>query len=390
MSHSELLDLEAIVAPISDTHPCGTQRETGEDTVLSHVFSELNSLAAIARKIEAKRVALSSYGPSDRQRALSESQGMSDGPQADPKWERIVELSIEILTKHSKDTRVMVFLIDGMTRCYGLKGMVDAFKANSMLLETYQLDLFPLPESGESPDYCLEHIAKVCASETSNVRAAIFQSELFGETSGYSWSSYISATNLEKITGSERDEYIQAGDLTVQDFAGKLAEINDHTVLTQFDEQVEIALAEAKKLDAWITKLSDRRLGITNIIDGLTNLLRWHRAFTEDRLKAIAPIPGENELEQDSSGGLASGGSRLALNGAIASRDQALSSLLQVASFFRTTEPHSPLSYALEQAVRWGKMPLPELLKDLVGDETVLNEVFRRMGIQQKDDNSDS
>ena len=62
-------------------------------------------------------------------------------------------------------------------------------------------------------------------------------------------------------------------------------------------------------------------------------------------------------------------------------REDAFRSLLQVADFFRRTEPHSPVSYALEQAVRWGRMPLPELLQELISDEAVRKDLFRRTGI---------
>jgi type VI secretion system protein ImpA len=61
---------------------------------------------------------------------------------------------------------------------------------------------------------------------------------------------------------------------------------------------------------------------------------------------------------------------------------------MKVAEFFRRTEPHSPVSYALEQAVRWGRMPLPDLIKDLVSDDTVRREFFRRTGIKP-DSNDD-
>ena len=47
-------------------------------------------------------------------------------------------------------------------------------------------------------------------------------------------------------------------------------------------------------------------------------------------------------------------------------REDAFSTLMQVADFFRRTEPQSPIPYLLEQAVRWGKMPLPELLNEML------------------------
>ena len=42
--------------------------------------------------------------------------------------------------------------------------------------------------------------------------------------------------------------------------------------------------------------------------------------------------------------------------------------LQEIAEYFRRTEPHSPLAYALEQAVRWGRTPLPKLLEELIPD----------------------
>jgi type VI secretion system protein ImpA len=62
--------------------------------------------------------------------------------------------------------------------------------------------------------------------------------------------------------------------------------------------------------------------------------------------------------------------------------------LSSVAAFFRRTEPHSPLSYSLDQAVRWGRLPLPELLKELIGDQSTRNEFFKLSGIPIPEDES--
>jgi type VI secretion system protein ImpA len=61
--------------------------------------------------------------------------------------------------------------------------------------------------------------------------------------------------------------------------------------------------------------------------------------------------------------------------------------LERIADFFRRTEPHSPVSYALEQVVRWGGMSLPELLKELISEESVRRDLFRRTGIGGDDKN---
>ncbi len=54
--------------------------------------------------------------------------------------------------------------------------------------------------------------------------------------------------------------------------------------------------------------------------------------------------------------------------GGLASREDALRALAQIADFFRRTEPHSPLSYTLQEAVRRGRLTWPELLAEIVPD----------------------
>ena len=69
-------------------------------------------------------------------------------------------------------------------------------------------------------------------------------------------------------------------------------------------------------------------------------------------------------------------------SGPLGTREDAFRTLMQVADFFRRTEPHSPIPYLLEQAVRWGKMPLPELLNELLPAESVPTQSFKLMGIR--------
>lgn len=65
--------------------------------------------------------------------------------------------------------------------------------------------------------------------------------------------------------------------------------------------------------------------------------------------------------------------------GAIQSRDQAFQSLRQIADYFRQTEPHSPVYMLIERAIRWGYMPLPELLAEMVGDNNAVMDRIQNM-----------
>ncbi|HMW72239.1 MAG TPA: type VI secretion system protein TssA, partial [Cellvibrionaceae bacterium] len=67
---------------------------------------------------------------------------------------------------------------------------------------------------------------------------------------------------------------------------------------------------------------------------------------------------------------------------ALANRDQAFKQLAEIAEFFRKTEPHSPISYMLEKAVRWGNMPLHELMQELISDDATRNRYSELTGVK--------
>jgi type VI secretion system protein ImpA len=67
--------------------------------------------------------------------------------------------------------------------------------------------------------------------------------------------------------------------------------------------------------------------------------------------------------------------------GVVTTREQAFQQLLLLADFFRRTEPHSPLSYSIERVVRWGRMPLPELLGEIVTEDDARKNLFWLAGI---------
>jgi type VI secretion system protein ImpA len=101
---------------------------------------------------------------------------------------------------------------------------------------------------------------------------------------------------------------------------------------------------------------------------------------TIDYLIKPAPATGPADSAAAGSVSAAAGGS-VSID-QIRSREDAFRALLQVADFFKRTEPHSPMSYSLEQAVRWGRMPLPELLAELVPEANAREQIFKLVGIR--------
>jgi len=66
-------------------------------------------------------------------------------------------------------------------------------------------------------------------------------------------------------------------------------------------------------------------------------------------------------------------------------RDHAFHELRKIADFFAKSEPHSPVSFLLEKAIRWGYMSLPELMEELVsGNDKVLGQINLVTGISEE------
>lgn len=66
-------------------------------------------------------------------------------------------------------------------------------------------------------------------------------------------------------------------------------------------------------------------------------------------------------------------------------REDALRALQGIAEFFLRTEPLSPLSYTLQDAVRRGRMTWPELLAEIVPDWTERKNILTNLGIKAPD-----
>jgi type VI secretion system protein ImpA len=66
--------------------------------------------------------------------------------------------------------------------------------------------------------------------------------------------------------------------------------------------------------------------------------------------------------------------------GAIQDRKDALKRLAQIADYFQRTEPHSPVAYLIQRAVKWGNMPLETWLQDVIKDDNIMSSLRQTLG----------
>jgi type VI secretion system protein ImpA len=68
--------------------------------------------------------------------------------------------------------------------------------------------------------------------------------------------------------------------------------------------------------------------------------------------------------------------------GSITGREQALRQLTEIAAWFRRNEPSSPIGFTLDEAVRRARLGWPELVAELVSDETARHSLLISAGIK--------
>jgi type VI secretion system protein ImpA len=67
-------------------------------------------------------------------------------------------------------------------------------------------------------------------------------------------------------------------------------------------------------------------------------------------------------------------------DGTVASRQQAIDQLHNVAEYFRRSEPHSPVAYLADKAAAWAAMPLHQWLRAVVKDPGQMAQLDELLG----------
>ena len=98
-------------------------------------------------------------------------------------------------------------------------------------------------------------------------------------------------------------------------------------------------------------------------------------------------FPVEVSAAANGTGG-SNGSSTGASAGAVNSRTDAFRRLTEISEFFRKTEPHSPISYILSRAVKWGDMPLDQLILELIPESSARDTYRSLTGIKAETNNS--
>lgn len=349
-----MIDFEKLLAPIRDDSP------TGED--LRYVDGDLT------------------FQQIEENRAEEDPALVVEGAPKAANWPAVVRQSEEALATKSKDLQLVAWLAEGLAHTEGFPGVRDGLRLAKQMIEGFWDRLHPGYEDGEivlairarplswlgSPRCFLPAVKQIPIAPRGGDRPLCW--------ADYEVSERVDAEQA-KSDSSQFQELIQAGYVSGETWRAAVAEAPRDGL-----QEILGGIRECQEELGELVKLCEERFGSDEapVLVGLDELLTGMREFLE---RTVSP---GGEVEGEAAEGEAAAGPAVR-GGPIANRQQALQSLAQVAAFFRQTEPHSPISYLIQRAVRWGNMPLEELLKEVVKQPDALDRIWDTLGIKPPD-----
>lgn len=381
---AEVINTESLLAPISDETPAG------ESLQYAGLYDEIR---------EARRA--------DEQFAQGE--WRRENKLAD--WRAVVELATNALETRTKDLQVAVWLAEALVKQEGFAGLRDALRLVRNLQERFWNELYPEIEDGD-----LEARANSLAWMDRQLALAIKEIEITNGIGDLQYnfhqyedakrfdipedSSNLDSTELERLTAL-KGQAMTEGKITGEQWRAARKTTRRAFVETTYAVLNE-SWSEFQALDLVMDShfgdqtpgLGSLRRALEEIREVVEKLVREKRIEEPDAAETAGDASANGDATYMNAGddgagfamqtGGGGGGGGVAFSGAIRSRAEAFQRLAEVARFFRQTEPHSPVPYLVERAIKWGDMPLEKWLAEVVKSEDVMFGVRDTLGIKDE------
>ncbi|MGA3402913.1 MAG: type VI secretion system protein TssA [Acetobacteraceae bacterium] len=361
-------DLEALLAPIPGDAPQGT--DIREDFSAQSPYNKLRDARSEARDAEKLQDA-----------------GSDDARDPTPLWRTVRDLGMKTLTETTKDLEVAAWMTEAYVRSHGLAGLTGCARLIAGLAEQYWDAVFPLPD-----DYGVEtRVAPITGLNGREGNGSLIQPlhklPLFtrGDGTTIAMYQYDGSAQLGTLDAERRQARIAAGAVPFDELEKEAR--GQPRVFAKLREDAREALAAWQAMAAILDeKASEDPPSTSTVRDMITHVVEIANRYAPPEVEAAAAGEAEGGVSPDGTPGVAMGGGLVGgiavPAGQVVSREDALRALENLATFFRKTEPVSPLAYTLEEAVRRSRMTWPELLEEIVADRDSRNAILTTLGIR--------
>jgi len=365
LQKAAVIDIDAMLQPVSDESP------SGENLRYSGLYDEIT---------EARRA----------DDDLNQGDWQTELKVAD--YRKVIDLAVGPLTSATRDLQIAAWLSEALIRQYGFAGLRDSMKLLTGLQVNFWDTLHPEVDEGD-----MEGRANAIAWFETQASQSIMTIPVTGGN-GYSFRDWEDSKifnfsdNAESLDSAEEERIseLKAQAEKQRRVTGEMWKVavgaTRRALCEEVNFDIEECWVEFNNLNQAIEEKYDRNQmpGLANLKKSLDAVHTQVKKLLEQKRKEEpdeSDLPAEDvSVGEDGTpraGGLSAG--------AVSSRRDALRRLNEIADFFHRTEPHSPISYIVQRAVKWGNMPLEMWLQDVIKDETVLYNLRQTLGIATGD-----
>lgn len=354
----ETVDVAALLAPIAGDNAAG------ESLLYSDVYDKIQ---------QARR---------------SERGQFDDGDARSPDFRAVVKLASEALMTRSKDLQTAVWLVDALARTDGFAGIRDGLRVLRELHETYWEVFHPVVEDG---DLSMRANRLAWLNESGEGRdslaVAISVIPLTDPLSGveYGWVQFRESRDVDNLAKQSAEKHARAiaeGRLTGDQFNAAVTSGSRRFYERLFADVAGALEQSAKLQEVVVAKYTADAPSLLNVKGALEEVHHVLERIVEEK-RRLEPDPIEDAGPVTTT----AAGPGVVMVRATGidpvDRADALRRLGAVAAFFRRTEPHSPVAYLVQRAIRWADMPLDVWLREVVASDDVLSRIKETLGIKE-------
>ncbi len=337
MSTDNIIDIEVLVAPISDEVPQGV--DVRIDAKAQSLYYDLKEVRHNLRQQEDELLL------SDDDNTLL------------PSWQAVIQQAETLLSTHTKDLEIAAWLVEGLVREHGYRGLTVGCQLLTHLVNQYAYVIYP--EADEEGNVTrLMSIAMLSGSaHPGTVTSAINLTPIadFSDVNFNTWELY----QLQHIPSE------QLGEQSLVKAFDKLSDEQRSAIMVTWKTTLQAINDLDTCLTAVYAKDAPSLVQLKEAISGSLKLFKHIlNIFYQKDLSVSEASPTEEKAPQK-----------------YGSRQAAIKSMQMALGYYEEKEPHSPILYLLQRSLRWSEQDLQEIFSEIINHDEMKEDMARVLGM---------
>lgn len=298
-------------------------------------------------------------------------------------WELVTTLATQGLVQRSKDLMLAAWLGEALARTHDFDGITFGLKLTQQLLQRFWPSLFPPLDGGlEERAARLAWLNNTLALVASEL--PVTQGQAFGLLR-YDESRLVE--NLALQNPQAMQAALDEGKINADIFQRSVA-LTDSAHLQLKAAEINACREACEQLQSCVDMLFGSEAPRFNTLaESLQRAGQLVERLLKERGLDLIPeaISGVEATVAvcDPAKGQTEAVARPSLRSTPTNREEAFTLLENAAQYFKHAEPHSPVPYLIERAIKWGNMPLEGWLQEVIKDNGVVENIRELLGTRQ-------